>query len=189
MTRKLLTEDLLIAAMLATLATVAHSQSVADKLEQEIIEEYKVDVVKCHAADYQVKMLVEMSLNKNGTMSADEKQAAITDRINSLKFALFNCEGREEAKGSQWAQWEANAEKARAVADRVKREQLEAARVAGLPSPKLGMTGKQVREKTNWGHPSHINTTGGKWGTHEQWVYPNGSYLYFENGKLTAFQQ
>lgn len=74
MTRKLLTEDLLIAAMLATLATVAHSQSVADKLEQEIIEEYKVDVVKCHAADYQVKMLVEMSINKNGTMSADEKQ-------------------------------------------------------------------------------------------------------------------
>lgn len=89
---------------------MAHSQSVADKLEQEIIEEYKLDVLKCHAADYQVKMLVEMSIDKNGTVSADEKQAAITDRINSLKFALFNCEGREEAKGSQWAQWEVDAE-------------------------------------------------------------------------------
>ena len=39
-----------------------------------------------------------------------------------------------------------------------------------------------------WGEPSSINKTIGSWGTHEQWVYGLGSYLYFENGKLTSIQ-
>jgi hypothetical protein len=55
------------------------------------------------------------------------------------------------------------------------------------PNPRLGMTAKQVIENTSWGKPNSINTSGGKWGIHEQWVY-DGSYLYFENGKLTSWQ-
>jgi len=42
--------------------------------------------------------------------------------------------------------------------------------------------------KLSWGEPEKINTTKGSFGTHEQWVYPDESYLYFENGKLTAIQ-
>ncbi|MEG9326555.1 hypothetical protein V6B16_01280 [Salinimicrobium catena] len=38
------------------------------------------------------------------------------------------------------------------------------------------------------GEPDDINKSVGSWGTHEQWVYGNGFYLYFENGKLTSFQ-
>ena len=42
--------------------------------------------------------------------------------------------------------------------------------------------------KAAWGEPEDINTTRGSWGVHEQWVYRDGSYLYFENGKLTSIQ-
>ena len=37
-----------------------------------------------------------------------------------------------------------------------------------------------------WGKPNDINKSIGSWGVHEQWCYSFGSYLYFENGKLTA---
>ncbi len=49
---------------------------------------------------------------------------------------------------------------------------------------KLGFSKKMCEE--SWGIPSDINTSRGSWGVHEQWVYSNGCYLYFENGKLTA---
>ena len=39
----------------------------------------------------------------------------------------------------------------------------------------------------SWGKPKSVNTTTGSWGVHEQWVYGD-SYLYFENGVLTAIQ-
>jgi len=37
------------------------------------------------------------------------------------------------------------------------------------------------------GSPNEINRTVSSWGVHEQWVYDN-IYLYFENGKLTSYQ-
>jgi len=42
--------------------------------------------------------------------------------------------------------------------------------------------------KEAWGEPRYINTTTGSWGSSEQWVYGSGTYLYFENGKLTTIQ-
>lgn len=50
----------------------------------------------------------------------------------------------------------------------------------------IGMTKAMCIE--SWGRPSDINTTTGSWGVHEQWVYNLSTYLYFENGKLTAIQ-
>lgn len=40
----------------------------------------------------------------------------------------------------------------------------------------------------SWGEPDDINTSRGRWGVHEQWVYPKNRYVYFENGKLSAIQ-
>ena len=40
----------------------------------------------------------------------------------------------------------------------------------------------------SWGIPKDINKTIGAWGVHEQWVYGLSSYLYFENGVLSAIQ-
>jgi hypothetical protein len=50
----------------------------------------------------------------------------------------------------------------------------------------LGMTADQVL--VSWGKPNKINASVGSWGRHEQWVYGDSSYLYFENGKLTSRQ-
>ena len=49
---------------------------------------------------------------------------------------------------------------------------------------KIGFTKKMCEE--SWGKPSDINKASGSWGVHEQWVYGYGSYLYFENGRLTS---
>ena len=37
------------------------------------------------------------------------------------------------------------------------------------------------------GYPLNTNNSVGSWGVHEQWVY-NSSFYYFENGKLTSYQ-
>lgn len=62
----------------------------------------------------------------------------------------------------------------------------------------LGMTKEQVR--LSWGSPKDINRSAGSWGVHEQWVYGpysisnrsiyigRDSYVYFENGILTGWQ-
>lgn len=51
----------------------------------------------------------------------------------------------------------------------------------------IGMTKEQTR--ASWGLPQEINKSGGEWGIHEQWIYGDfGPYLYFENNKLTSWQ-
>lgn len=52
---------------------------------------------------------------------------------------------------------------------------------------RIGMTSAQVL-KSNWGKPSKINRTTTPYGTHEQWVYGDHNYLYFEKGILTSVQ-
>lgn len=52
---------------------------------------------------------------------------------------------------------------------------------------KVGMNAAQVL-KSNWGKPEKINRTITSNVTHEQWVYGEHNYLYFENGVLTAIQ-
>lgn len=49
----------------------------------------------------------------------------------------------------------------------------------------IGMTKEQIL--LSWGEPETKNRTVGSWGVHEQWIYGN-KYLYFENDKLTSFQ-
>ena len=53
---------------------------------------------------------------------------------------------------------------------------------------RIGMTAKQVREKTDWGSPVSINATITSYGSREQWVYGYGNYLYFRNGILESIQ-
>lgn len=52
---------------------------------------------------------------------------------------------------------------------------------------RIGMTAKQVRA-SNWGGPESINRSTGSYGTHEQWVYGGGNYIYFENGVVSSIQ-
>jgi len=54
--------------------------------------------------------------------------------------------------------------------------------------PKIGMTKEEIRN-SKWGNPIEINKTTTKYGTSEQWVYPNNKYIYFEDGEVTAIQE
>lgn len=51
---------------------------------------------------------------------------------------------------------------------------------------RIGWNKEQCIE--SWGEPKIINNTPGVWITYEQWVYGDGKYLYFENGKLRSIQ-
>ena len=50
----------------------------------------------------------------------------------------------------------------------------------------IGMTPAQATMA--WGKPKKVNRTTGRWGVHEQRVYGTSDYLYFEKGRITAFQ-
>lgn len=50
----------------------------------------------------------------------------------------------------------------------------------------LGMTKKMAI--ISRGYPEDINRSVGSWGVKEQWVYGNGTYLYFDNGSLSSWQ-
>lgn len=51
---------------------------------------------------------------------------------------------------------------------------------------KMGMSYSEVR--LSLGKPDKINDTTTMYGTHSQWVYEDVMYVYFENGKVTAWQ-
>ena len=50
----------------------------------------------------------------------------------------------------------------------------------------LGMSRYELIDR--WGRPTDINTSVGSWGTHEQFIYPGGLYVYLQNGKVTSWQ-
>jgi len=50
----------------------------------------------------------------------------------------------------------------------------------------IGMTSEMARRSI--GSPKDINRSTYSFGVREQWVYPNGKYLYFEDGVLTSYQ-
>ncbi len=60
---------------------------------------------------------------------------------------------------------------------------VKAIREAGII---LGMTREMVI--ASWGEPQDVHRTAGSWGIHEQWIYGNNQYVYFENDILTSWQ-
>ncbi|OPY59456.1 MAG: hypothetical protein A4E55_00226 [Pelotomaculum sp. PtaU1.Bin035] len=52
---------------------------------------------------------------------------------------------------------------------------------------RIGMTQQEVLN-SSWGKPKSVNKTTTQYGIHEQWVYGNNNYLYFEDGILTTIQ-
>lgn len=62
----------------------------------------------------------------------------------------------------------------------------EQLRLSKLPTPRIGMTMRQV-EASRWGLPDSINATEDAHGVREQWVYGR-NYVYFTNGRVSAIQ-
>lgn len=50
----------------------------------------------------------------------------------------------------------------------------------------IGMSAEMVR--LSWGAPEHINRSITTSGTHEQWVYGGGTYVYLTSGRVTSLQ-
>lgn len=48
---------------------------------------------------------------------------------------------------------------------------------------------KEEIERSTWGYPDSKNIDEYAWGTHEQWVYKNKGYIYFEDGIVTLIQK
>ena len=53
--------------------------------------------------------------------------------------------------------------------------------------PGIGMTKQEVLD-SSWGKPESVNKTETQYGVHEQWVYGNQRYVYFDDGVVTAIQ-
>lgn len=79
-------------------------------------------------------------------------------------------------------------ERFRIANEREKERKRIASEKAKKPGVAIGMTAKQVRDKTHWGAPDSINATLSGNVISEQWVYGH-DYLYFTNGKLTTIQR
>jgi len=58
----------------------------------------------------------------------------------------------------------------------------------GTGPARIGMTRAQAIH-TSWCFPEKVNTTETAGDVHEQLVYPDGQYLYFDYGRLTAIQE
>jgi len=55
-------------------------------------------------------------------------------------------------------------------------------------SRKVRMGMSTYEAELSMGKPYDINRTTSKYGTHEQWCYKGGVYLYFDNDVLTSWQ-
>ena len=115
-------------------------------------------------------------------LEPQEIQARL-DKFTSDKRAKLEARAEERRiVEERAAKWEAE----RRAEEEVQRKKQEA--ITKRPGARIGMTAKQVTEKTNWGEPESINKTVTQYGVEEQWVYGLGTYLYFRNGRLTAIQ-
>ena len=167
---------LILAAMLSTLAIGAYAAPNAGIVQESIFDK----------DTYQRTFTLQYSPNPSCRLPWFE------NRERDLRSST---ESIEEIKGKVAALQTEIVENTMLCEKAIKKNAMEEAesnaarkRFNALPNPRIGMSAKTVREKTKFGPPNDINRTVGKWGVHEQWVYGNGVYLYFENGILTSFQ-
>lgn len=106
-------------------------------------------------------------------------------RINELRATPEMV--REEAKQAERKRKKAEAEQAaKARLEAYVQAHPEFQKAILAKKVGLGMSTDDVI--ASWGKPDHVNTTVTAYGKHEQWVYGN-TYVYFEDGRLTSYQQ
>lgn len=114
-----------------------------------------------------------------------EKAKKEQERI-ILYNKLLNKYGKKYAE--EFSDYPPKAERFEQLAKKYGKEDAKLMLTYGL---KIGWNYEKVR--ISWGKPDRVHTTTNKYGTREQWIYESNfdsgnSYLYFENGKLTAIQ-
>ena len=120
-----------------------------------------------------------------------DREAWQADKFNTTKLERWNkcLEPFEAEKARIEAEREKAIEAQEAAEEKaLAAEEAEAAVRARRPGARIGMSASQVINRTRWGRPNAINKTITAHGVREQWVYSDGMYLYFVNGRLTAIQ-
>lgn len=103
------------------------------------------------------------------------------DEISKAINKLSNSAKRIEVENQrQQADYERQVFEYEQIMAKAERE-LELERINN-PNARIGMTPIQVAYESNWGLPDSTNTQG----KFELWIYNDGRYLYFINGKLTS---
>jgi hypothetical protein len=135
--------------------------------------------------DGEMKRLAdEANLQFQWAVAASEKENPY-DRDRSLDNIERDFPEDAKRNGTKIGALRASVKKS-ITAQRRKQDAAEAARKRS-EGVRIGMTQQDVLA-SSWGRPHHINRTTYRWGTHEQWVYGERNYLYFEDGTLTAIQ-
>ncbi len=129
-------------------------------------------------ADPGLRALVSDAEIKSHLRSIDDPKTPARDKIRAIEMLARDY----PEKGKQY---ESRIPNLLAQADR--KERADQSAIKKREGVHLGMNQEDVLA-SSWGKPQYVNRTTFASGTREQWVYDGRNYLYFENGKLTAFQ-
>lgn len=154
-----------------------------------IAKEFNIDLQRCNDMEFFVTQVAEArGLLPSTTLPKTGLGDHLSYRTKSLEHYATNCE-KDEALAREVDEIKKSKLAVEIALEKINLEKrAEEIRRAKLPGVRLGMTEKQVINGTNWGHPKSVNRSVGSWGVHEQWIYGGGHYLYFQNGRLTAYQ-
>lgn len=152
-----------------------------------------------HAAASAAEARASEAMYQRCVVGAEVLLASASERLKAgdpegAERELKTCEGHLSASVTDALQKRID----QAVAKREAAEQEAAARAERLAAAqekaqkkragvRIGMSKQDVID-SSWGRPTSVNRTTTAYGTHEQWVYGGGNYLYFEDGKLTSIQ-
>lgn len=112
----------------------------------------------------------------------------IADNVRSLKDPKQTTTGK---LASARRIRELDPEAFKSYAATLDRLELQEAREIAAEKRKRGVTVGMTKDDvlaSSWGRPESINKSVYSHGTHEQWIYGNGHYLYFEGNQLTSIQ-
>ncbi|MDP1718709.1 MAG: hypothetical protein Q8L40_11600 [Burkholderiales bacterium] len=146
--------------------------------------EWRVLVKPIGVIDVELIAQVKMTDRKIVTVEFQEREAR--EKAKIARQADLKREREEREKAESMRQAVRIRERQREIAVQARRwpKHIELAVIERKVMP--GMTGEQV--SMAWGAPNRINETIRASGKFEQWVYSTASYVYLENGRVTAIQ-
>lgn len=144
-------------------------------LENRFDEAFDV-IVTCSSTDgdAEISQMLRTALTESALRTIPDKKKSARSRADAIELVMKNApeKGREFEK--------LHGQLVARAAQEMKAERKR-------HGVSIGMSKEDVIA-SSWGHPESVNKTSTAYGTNEQWVYSSGSYLYFDDGKLTAVQ-
>ena len=165
--------------------------------EKIIFDSVSIDILD----DHRYKLMLSCHSSTNENIYAQVKEFALDklytqSQYDSVMQKRENFKKRSELMAEQWRQEfekklkQEEEQRKIQIAERsaaiIKKYGKHYGNLINEGYVELGMTKEMCTEA--WGEPDDINKTITYGLVSEQWVYEGGSYLYFENNKLTAIQ-